>query len=110
MTDTAAILRAHHPTEAGFECAWCGSLWPCAVERIRQDALDGAALRELRDALPRGWTVTVEWLPSFPSGHRLWYVRVDDVTWTDDVPLAKAAAATIAEAADKCREALEDRA
>lgn len=66
---------------------------------VAQDALDGAALRRLRESLPVASHVEVKsWVDD-------WIVAVLRVI--DGEPAASSRAATIAEAADACREELE---
>ena len=67
-----------------------------------QDALDGAALRRLREALPEGWTVAVS--TEAASYRGAWMVSRRR-SGTDEAA-SEHYAATIAEAADACREAL----
>jgi hypothetical protein len=68
------------------------------------DAEDGAALRRLREALPDGAQVLVT--PDVGGFTVAWRYREPDRIegWYAGGPLG--AGATIAEAADKCREAL----
>ena len=61
-----------------------------------QDRLDGAALRRLREALP-DWHVKVDAAAGYVEVKVLLHSQVMAQFW----------GATIAEAADKCREALE---
>jgi len=64
-----------------------------------QDTLDGAALRRLRETVePRDIAVR-----TMPDGE--WWVAVED--WERQETPAQEQGDTIAEAADKCREALE---
>jgi len=86
------------------ECVTDDEPWPC--DTAEQDRRDGAALRRLREALPEGWVAiagfgyTEPGTPEFevdawPHG------RQAEQDW------AIGHGATVAEAADKCREALE---
>ena len=63
-----------------------------------QDEADGRALRLLREALPHNSTLEAH----IPHGARAWLVNV----WDGEDSLAAAIHADLAEAADKCREAL----
>lgn len=78
------------------------------IERIaqedpfaEQDARDGEALRRLREALPTGTFLSA----SFPDECR-WLVEVLDGVHMGDL-VQRGDGATIAEAADACRAALE---
>lgn len=87
------------------------------IGQWQQDIKDGAALRRLREALPddgvgfeMGAWVRREDDPQFPG----WGFRVDAEWWTDTEDgsrfhSAHGRGSTIAEAADKCREALEGK-
>lgn len=76
---------------------------------LRQDLFDGAALRRLRDALPKDWeavpritreNIAVEvWSPSGGGSY-----------FEPPQPDIYKSGATVAEAADACREALEAQA
>ena len=74
--------------------------WKCAdCNNSNNDALDGAALRRLREALPEGTHVAlVEWPEEWNAG-----VMRDG---SPPSPVVTATGPTIAEAADKCRKAL----
>lgn len=79
------------------------------VPKTAQDLRDGAALRRLREALPGdpSWWYQVvydydpEDIPSLP-----WLVFAGGPDDSMDEPKASGGGNTIAEAADKCREAL----
>lgn len=69
-----------------------------------QDALDGAALRRLREALPEGWQLILEGpYPQSLSNKAWWVEPTPNVAGQME---ADYGGTTIAEAADKCREAL----
>ena len=71
-----------------------------------QDALDGAALRRLREALPNGWGFGI-WTPALADTRgRTWMICARAKSDLKGVHQLNVAADTIAEAADKCREAL----
>ena len=67
----------------------------------RQDALDGAALRRLREALPEGWRWT-----AFEEAGELHVLAVQPKDPPPTVDIHEGIGDTIAEAADKCREEL----
>ena len=69
-----------------------------------QDALDGAALRRLREALP--YRIEASWRhDSAGRWEDHWWMRVDYEV-KDGLDYVDSDGATIAAAADKCREAL----
>lgn len=89
----------------------CAGTMVAADPTLAQDIADGQALRLLRDALPKGWDMTVRtfasrwcvevWDPYYPPGR-------DDPPQPRYLEIA-GTAGTIAEAADACRKALEER-
>lgn len=72
---------------------------------LAQDIADGQALRLLREALPDGWEMSVDLYRDDLPG-----VQWKASAYAARMPVARAAyGATIAEAADACRKALEAR-
>jgi hypothetical protein len=65
---------------------------------MSQDAEDGRALRELRDALPYGW-----WVSIHDCAKRDPHIRLRDAHSVSQVSYH---GANVAEAADRCREGL----
>ena len=72
------------------------------IAHADQDHRDGRALRRLREALPDGWSIKMGLNPLGPH----WWVQVRRTWRPDDTPYLSRDGATIAGAADKCREAL----
>ena len=85
------------------KCAKCGHIqW--ADDVVNQDAHDGAALRRLREALPDDTRIEM-WSMKWPTGMDAWSITVIGDGF--DSPPIDVSGDTIAEAADKCREALK---
>jgi hypothetical protein len=95
------------PDEQGF---YTPNLYADLNEEAYQDRLDGAALRRLREALPDdadGFGAGAWRRPEDEPGYPGWGFRVDSDWWMEDgLHSLRGRGATIAEAADKCREAL----
>lgn len=90
-------------TPSGFH--WMGTDGDCEQCGISQDALDGAALRRLREALPESWASGGYVLIEEGNGDVL--VAVGHyMPYEPDERDPVVRADTIAEAADKCREEL----
>ena len=91
------------PTNVPFRstCPKCGhAVW--ADETVDQDLHDGAALRRLREALPDDTRIEM-WSTKWPDGMDGWGITLAMATR----PPLGLTGDTIAEAADKCREALK---
>lgn len=100
MSELAAVIRFDR------------LLTPEQAESFRQDYADGAALRRLREALPEGWDCGWRHRTQGDGEMYVWASVDGDPDMTEaciqgqrDFYLEHTGA-TIAEAADKCREAL----
>ena len=98
--------------------------WSCGVCGVTKDQLDGAALRRLIEALKEGWDWEVGTgfaldSPDIPHDHVVVRVSLPGGLLSTPRPLPAAhwdagwevigSGKTLAEAADKCREALEGK-
>jgi len=107
VTKGANVVRVPEPIyDEGsviVPCAFCFEAGAMSViEEQTQDALDGAALRRLREALPSHVVTVKADAMAYGSG---WLVSAEDGPNSAMYALE----ATIIEAADKCREALHER-
>lgn len=79
-----------------------------AAALLRQDILDGAALRRLLDAMPPAWSdplVTIQWY-RFEDGAPTWNVSPQDAGAEPSSVDRTGRGETLAEAADASREKL----
>ena len=77
-------------------------------QHFNQDYEDGAALRRLREALPRGYVYELVHLPNGLGDWVRVYVNEADQSAVDDHSVACEMGDTIEEAADKCRRGVRD--